>query len=71
MPLSSTNPNPRSIPNVQASIGDGQEKFIIADVGARGGVHPFWQPFDDKAVFICFEADEEEAKRVNKLNPAY
>ena len=41
------------------------ERFVLMDVGARGGVAPQWAPIADLARTIGFEPDQAECKRLN------
>lgn len=40
------------------------ELTVVADVGARYGVHPTWSGFDGPLRYIAFEPDAEEAERL-------
>ncbi|MEE8505474.1 MAG: FkbM family methyltransferase [Kiloniellales bacterium] len=40
------------------------EVMVVADIGARYGMHPSWNGFDGKLRYIAFEPDEEEAERL-------
>jgi FkbM family methyltransferase len=39
---------------------------IVADIGARYGVHPSWNGFDAPLRYIAFEPDAEEAERLRE-----
>ena len=41
------------------------DPMVVVDVGARGGVEWYWQVFGDDVRIIAFEADAEEAARLN------
>ena len=41
------------------------EQLTLVDIGARWGALDAWKRFENKARIICFEADEEEASRLN------
>jgi FkbM family methyltransferase len=43
------------------------EVTVVADIGARYGLHPSWNAFDAKMRYIAFEPDEDEAERL-RLN---
>lgn len=62
MPLSNPNPTPRSLPLIEAAVG----KWIIVDVGARGGVSPVWGPMKPHADFVCFDPDPAECERLEQ-----
>jgi FkbM family methyltransferase len=40
---------------------------IVADVGARYGVHPSWNGFDAPLRYVAFEPDAEEAARLREI----
>jgi FkbM family methyltransferase len=40
------------------------ETTVVADVGARYGMHPSWNDFDSRLRYIAFEPDPEEAQRL-------
>jgi FkbM family methyltransferase len=40
---------------------------VVADVGARYGMHPSWNGFDAPLRYIAFEPDKEEADRLRAL----
>jgi FkbM family methyltransferase len=42
---------------------------VVADIGARYGVHPSWNGFDAPLRYIAFEPDTEEAERLRGLYP--
>jgi FkbM family methyltransferase len=42
---------------------------VVADVGARYGIHPSWNGFDAPLRYIAFEPDAEEAERLRGLYP--
>lgn len=41
---------------------------IVADIGARYGMHPSWNRFDAPLRYIAFEPDAEEAERLRKVH---
>jgi len=43
------------------------ETTVVADVGARYGIHPSWNGFDAPMRYIAFEPDGEEAERLREL----
>lgn len=45
-----------------------RKPLTLVDVGARWGALDFWTLFGDKARIYCFEADVEEAARLNSEN---
>lgn len=46
---------------------DRPETTIVADVGARYGIHPSWAGFDAALHYIAFEPDPDEAARLRGL----
>ncbi len=42
-----------------------KEPFVVADVGARGGVEAYWQVFGNDIRIVGFELDSEECERLN------
>jgi FkbM family methyltransferase len=44
------------------------EETIVADVGARYGVHPSWNGYDAPLRYVAFEPDSEEADRLRDAN---
>lgn len=40
---------------------------VVADIGARYGIHPSWNGFDAPLRYIAFEPDAEEAERLRSL----
>jgi FkbM family methyltransferase len=46
------------------------EPVIIVDVGARWGFNSEWEAFGEHLRVVCFEADEEECRRLNTLAPS-
>jgi FkbM family methyltransferase len=40
-------------------------KVRIVDVGARGGIHPRWNPYFDRVEILGFDADANECERLN------
>jgi FkbM family methyltransferase len=42
---------------------------VVADVGARYGIHPSWNGFDAPLRYIAFEPDAEEAERLRNQYP--
>jgi FkbM family methyltransferase len=40
---------------------------VVADVGARYGIHPSWNGFDAPLRYVAFEPDSEEAVRLRAL----
>jgi len=40
---------------------------VVADIGARYGIHPNWNGFDAPLRYIAFEPDGEEANRLRSL----
>ena len=45
----------------------GETTTIVADVGARYGMHPSWNGFDAPLHYIAFEPDFEEATRLRGI----
>lgn len=45
--------------------------LILVDVGARGGIHPRWQPFHPHLSVIAFEPDVAECERQRGLSHPY
>lgn len=45
-------------------MGQLDELTVVADVGARYGMHPSWNGFDAPLHYIAFEPDPEEAARL-------
>jgi len=43
------------------------ETTVVADIGARYGIHPSWNGFDAPLRYISFEPDAEEANRLRAL----
>lgn len=43
------------------------ETTVVADVGARYGMHPNWNNFDGPMRYIAFEPDSEEADRLRQI----
>jgi FkbM family methyltransferase len=43
---------------------------VVADVGARYGIHPSWNGFSAPLRYIAFEPDKEEAERLRQNNPS-
>ena len=43
------------------------ELTVVADIGARYGIHPSWNGFDAPMRYIAFEPDTEEANRLRAL----
>jgi FkbM family methyltransferase len=62
--LKKPNRRPRSLKIIQPALR-GDEQFVIADVGARGGIESYWRNYAGDADFICFEPEPEECKRLN------
>jgi len=46
-----------------------QQPFIVVDVGARGGVAPYWSVFGDDLRIIGFELDPDECRRLEAIDP--
>jgi FkbM family methyltransferase len=42
---------------------------VVADIGARYGIHPTWNGFDAPLRYIALEPDTEEAERLRGLYP--
>src|SRR6201987_1040822 len=42
---------------------------VVADIGARYGIHPTWNGFDAPLRYIALEPDAEEAERLRSLYP--
>jgi hypothetical protein len=40
---------------------------VVADIGARYGIHPSWNGFDAPLRYVAFEPDTEEAERLRAL----
>lgn len=66
MPISSTNPNPRSLSYLNSILPADKHKFVMMDVGARGGIASSWRPLTEVARVIGFEPDEGECARLNQ-----
>ena len=64
MTILKKNRHPRSIPYISSFLGDRENHWIIADVGARDG-DPGWAPLEGTARFVGFEPDEAECARLN------
>jgi FkbM family methyltransferase len=64
VPLAQMNRNPRTLRSLGALLAAG-ERFVLMDVGARGGVSAQWQPIADLARVIGFEPDQVECDRLN------
>lgn len=47
-----------------------KEPFIVADVGARGGVEAYWQVFGNDIKIVGFELDPLECERLNAQGDA-
>jgi FkbM family methyltransferase len=43
------------------------ETTVVADIGARYGMHPSWNGFDAPLHYIAFEPDTEEANRLRSI----
>lgn len=43
------------------------ETTVVADIGARYGIHPSWNGFDGKLRYMAFEPDPEEAQRLQSV----
>ena len=43
----------------------------LLDIGARGGIHPRWQPFYSRLDVRAFDADAEECERLNQGQHPY
>ena len=65
MPINSTNPNPRSLNYLQSILPVGDDKFVMMDIGARGGIAPTWKPIAEMARIIGFDPDPDECERLN------
>lgn len=46
------------------TMSEVNDKTIVADIGARYGMHPSWNGFDAPLQYIAFEPDPEEAGRL-------
>lgn len=44
------------------------EVTVVADVGARYGLHPSWHGFDARLRYLAFEPDVEEAERLRSVH---
>jgi len=66
MPINSTNPTPRSLNYLKSVLPAGDDKFVLMDIGARGGIASTWNPLSGLARFIGFEPDEDECLRLNQ-----
>lgn len=43
------------------------DQTVVADIGARYGMHPSWNGFDASMRYIAFEPDAEEASRLRAI----
>ena len=66
MPLAQTNRNPRTLRSLDRLLEAG-ERFVLMDIGARGGVSEQWRPIAHLARVIGFEPDQAECNRLNAL----
>jgi hypothetical protein len=46
-----------------------KQPFTVVDVGARGGVAPYWSVFGDHLRIIGFDLDPGECARLNAIDP--
>lgn len=66
MPLAQINSNPRTLAALGALLGR-EERFVMIDIGARGGVSEQWRPLAPLARVIGFEPDAAECERLNAM----
>lgn len=64
MPLAQMNRNPRTLRSLGGLLAPG-ERFVLMDIGARGGVSEQWKPIAGLARVIGFEPDRAECDRLN------
>jgi FkbM family methyltransferase len=64
VPLAEMNSNPRTLQNLRGIL-TADERFLLIDIGAAGGVSPQWKPIVDLARIIGFEPDRAECDRLN------
>jgi len=65
MTLKAPNEKPRSVPLIDKLVNKNGDRFMVIDIGARGGVQPFWFPITEYTHFIGFEPDQVECDRLN------
>ena len=65
MPINSANPNPRSLNYLKSILPLSDGKFVMMDIGARGGIAPTWKPIGEMARIIGFDPDPDECERLN------
>ena len=65
MTLARTNPHSRFTPAIQPLLADPNGRYVLMDIGARGGMSPVWEPLEPLADFIGFEPDLAECDRLN------
>jgi FkbM family methyltransferase len=70
MTLSRPNCQPRLARTPQAQTAFSGRPFVIADIGARGGIEPVWSSLASIAEFIAFEPDAEECARLEAAQGA-
>lgn len=58
------NPNPRTLQSLGGLLAPG-ERFVLMDIGARGGISEQWKPIAQHARVIGFEPDQLECDRLN------
>jgi len=66
MPISTLNPNPRSLNYLGSILPADDDKFVLMDIGARGGIAPQWKPISPLARVFGFDPDTEECNRLNQ-----
>ena len=64
MPLAQMNRNPRTLQSLGGLLAPG-ERFVLMDIGARGGISEQWKPIAPLARVIGFEPDPAECDRLN------
>jgi FkbM family methyltransferase len=57
-------PDPFDLEDPDMALND---LTVVADVGARYGIHPSWNGFDAPMRYIAFEPDTEEADRLREV----
>lgn len=67
MPLNLT---PTMTPILVAAGAFSREPFTLLDIGARGGAKGHWRAFGSDLRFIGFDADPEEARRLQQNAPS-
>ena len=64
VPLTQMNGRPRTLQSLRGMLAPA-ERFVLIDIGARGGVSEQWKPIADLARVIGFEPDPVECDRLN------